>query len=246
MTRDLIKRTGQFIHTFLPTLVIILWIDAYVWLLQGERYRAFLQPRLFPLLIIGVCILVVFLIPFILAGKVRENRRLRTDMWARAAVLCLPVIFLYATYGQSLGVDALSKRKIDYGPGNQMPLVTKTNPSSNSRFNRSITLLDLVRNLNQFTGKQVITSGSVFRDSSVPDGHVMIFQFVITCCAADAQPVWVLVKTPQSSGLENESWISVEGRLGIEQFKENSIPVIAAKTLSRIRTPPVAERYLYY
>ncbi len=246
MIRYRIKEAGPFIHAFLPALVIILWIDAYVWLTREERYRAFLQPKLFPLLIIGTCILLLFLIPFILKEKVSENRRPSKDMWARIAVLCLPIIFLYATYGQGLGIDALSKRKLDYGPGIQTPFNTQKNPSPNSRFDRSMTLLELVRNLNRLNGKQIVTSGSVYRDSSVPEGYIMLFQFVITCCAADAQPIWVLVKTPLSGALANESWIKVNGKLGFELNRENRIPVIEARTLHRIPTPPVEKRYLYF
>ena len=74
----------------------------------------------------------------------------------------------------------------------------------------------------------------------------MLFQFVITCCAADAQPIWVLVNYSQSSTLANESWVRVEGKLVFEQFKKNRVPVIEASALHRIPTPPVEERYLYF
>ena len=246
MTRDWIKEAGRFIHAMLPALIIILWIDAYVWLMRGERYRAFLQPKLFPLLFVGVCILLLFLFPFIFKGNAKEHRRPGREMWGRVAILCLPIIFLYTTYGKSLGIDALSKRRLDSSAGLETPVGAKRNPLPDVRFDRLNTLLDLVKNLDQIEGRQVVTSGSVYRGSAVPEGYFMLFQFVITCCAADAQPIWVLVNYSQSSTLANESWVRVEGKLVFEQFKKNRVPVIEASALHRIPTPPVEERYLYF
>jgi len=246
LTHDRIKQLGNFIYTCLPALIIILWIDAYVWLMREGRYKAFLQPDLFPLLIIGACVLLIFLIPFIFEGTVLKNGRPGKEMWARAAILCLPVIFLYATYGQSLGTDAFSKRKLDSNTGIETPVGAENNLLSDVRFDRPITLLDLVRNLDRVDGKQIITSGSVYRGSGVPDGHFMLFQFVISCCAADAQPIWVLVKYSRSSALANESWVRVEGKVVFEQYKENRVPVIEANALHPLPEPPVEECYLYF
>ncbi len=246
MIRDRTRRMHRLLHAFLPTCIVILWIDVFVWLMHGKRYAAFLQPKLFPLLILAVSILVVFLIPFVLKGQAESHGPSKKEMWARTAVLCLPILFLYASYGQSLGVDALTKRMIDGGPGFKTAAGTEKNPLRNPGSDRTMTLLDLVRDLKTYHGREIITSGSVYRDSSIPDGYFMLFQFVITCCAADAQPVWVLVKTSQSSTLENESWVEAEGRLVFEQYQENRIPVIEAGRVRRLPTPPVEKRYLYF
>jgi uncharacterized repeat protein (TIGR03943 family) len=92
----------------------------------------------------------------------------------------------------------------------------------------------------------VVTTGSVYHESNIPEGYFMLFQFAITCCAADAQPIWVLVKAQQQAQLENESWVKVGGRVIHEQFNENRIPVIEANSVHPIPTPPVEQRYLYF
>ena len=246
MIRVRMEKTARFIQAMLPCFVIILWIDAYVWLIREERYRAFLQPKLFPLLIIGISILLLFLLSFMFKGDHGINPGSSRGAWMRAAVLCLPILFLYNTYGKSLGVDALSKRKFDVSAGIRVSNGATGDPQSNGRFEQSVTLLDLVRNPDQVEGRHVITTGGVYQGSDIPEGYFMLFQFAVTCCAADAQPIWVLVKAQIEAPLENESWVNVEGRVIHEQFKENRVPVIEANSVHPIPTPPVEQRYLYF
>ena len=37
----------------LPAIIYITWLAAYYWLLEAGRYKAFIQPRLWPLLILA-------------------------------------------------------------------------------------------------------------------------------------------------------------------------------------------------
>ena len=92
----------------------------------------------------------------------------------------------------------------------------------------------------------MVIIGSYYQGPDIPDGYFMLYQFAVTCCAADAQPVWVFVKAQLKAPLENESWVKVEGRVISEQFNENRIPVIEANSVHPIPTPPVEQRYLYF
>ena len=99
-----------FITECLPGLVVLLWIDAYLWLLKDGHYKAFLQQKLWPLLFIGISVLLLFLYSFIFRDVDKTPIFRRKEVWIRAAVISLPVVFLYSVYGESLGANALSNR----------------------------------------------------------------------------------------------------------------------------------------
>jgi putative membrane protein len=232
-----------FITECLPGLVVLLWIDAYLWLLKDGHYKAFLQQKLWPLLLVGISVLLLFLYSFMFrdVGSVSVFRR--KEAWIRAAVISLPVVFLYAVYGENLGADALANRTdgLNYmvdvsGFGNRRPLTG----------DRDLTVLEIVKNLKRLESNRVTTIGSVYRDQNVPEGHFMLFQFAIFCCAADAVPIWVLVKTGGNIDLEDETWVKVEGLLELKVFHEKKIPVIRAERIIPIPDPPPEAQYLFF
>lgn len=243
MVKHRATRFLTFITECLPGLVVLLWIDAYLWLLKDSHYKAFLQQKLWPLLLIGISVLLLFLYSLIFRDVDKVPIFRKKEVWIRAAVISLPVVFLYSVYGESLGANALSNRTdgLNYvfdagGSGPQRPL-----PGD-----RDLTVLEIVKNLNRLESNRLATSGSIYRDQNVPDGYFMLFQFAIFCCAADALPIWVLVKDDGDLGLKNETWVKVEGRLRLKIFHEKKIPVIHAERIIPIPDPPPEERYLFF
>lgn len=243
MVKNRATQLLTFISECLPGFVVLLWIDAYLWLLKDGRYKAFLQQKLWPLLLIGISILVLFLYSFIFRDVDKVSFSRGKEGWIRAATIILPVVFLYSVYGESLGANALSNRTdgLNYlfdvpGSGSRRPL-----PGDSD-----LTVLDIVRNLNGLESNRLATTGSVYRDQNVPDGYFMLFQFAIFCCAADAMPIWVLVKQDGDIDLKNETWVKVEGLLRLKVFHEKKIPVIQADRITPIPDPPPEERYLFF
>jgi uncharacterized repeat protein (TIGR03943 family) len=246
MVTGKIHRLGCIISDILPGLVCLLWIDTFIWLLTAERYKAFLQPKLYPLLVMATSILLLFLIAFAIRMPHEDLSTFKMDNWIRAAVLCLPVFFLYATYGDSLGIDALSKRILPSDVVIGPDTLSKKKSSLKYAPDGTLTLLNIARNLERLEGQKVRTIGSVYRDPNVPEGHFMLFRFVIYCCAADAMPVWLLVKSDANDTLKNETWVKIDGILRLETVKQNRIPVIEAGSIRQIPAPMPGERYLYY
>jgi len=109
-----------------------------------------------------------------------------------------------------------------------------------------LTLLNVVRNLEKLNGLKIRTIGSVYCDSNIPEGSIMLFRFAIYCCAADAMPIWLLVESEMSSALQNEDWVKVEGILRLKMFNDKKIPVIEAASVRQIPAPSPEARYLYY
>ena len=60
-------------------------------------------------------------------------------------------------------------------------------------------------------------------------------RLVITCCAADARPVEVEIRSAQRPA--TGSWLTVTGRYGGVDPAQPTFPVLAARTLTAVRQP---------
>ena len=63
--QEKIKRSAAIMTACLPAIILIIWLNAYYWLLEGGRYKAFIQPKLWPLLILALVLLLAFTAAFI-------------------------------------------------------------------------------------------------------------------------------------------------------------------------------------
>lgn len=106
-------------------------------------------------------------------------------------------------------------------------------------------LIDWIRTLNvypepdAYTGQKVSIEGFVIHLPEVPDTHLGIARFVITCCAADAYPVGLPVKLPDGnrSKYPIDQWFRVEGEMITETLANKRQLVIDAKSLTKISAP---------
>lgn len=231
---------------------LILWLETLVWLLAGGRYKAYLKPGLAPFLIFAALTIFAFLLVFLLSGRVGQGRAKAGEAAAKALMLVLPVFYLYAIHGQHLGGEAFKNRVVGASTAMASPAGGRDaatppdiGPEAASMPSGDTSLLDIAAKSAEFDGRDVSVSGMVYRDPNTPPGSFVLFRFVIMCCAADATPVWALVRWPESAELENDGWIQVKGVLNVEDFKGGKVPVIRAQGLTAIPEPPVAERYLY-
>lgn len=64
-----------------------------------------------------------------------------------------------------------------------------------------------------YEGKEVDVVGFVFRPEGAPRDVFYVSRFVVTCCAVDAQPIGLPVRSPGWEGrFEEDAWVRVEGR----------------------------------
>ena len=62
------------------------------------------------------------------------------------------------------------------------------------------------RHLHRLAGTHVVTEGRVYRDPDLSDhpDEMVVFRFVVVCCAADAIPIQMTVESPQTAGFKND------------------------------------------
>ena len=229
----------------LPAIIYLTWLAAYYWLLEAGRYKAFLQPKLWPLLILALILLLLFIAALIPQFSRKSGHVFKFERWLQAAILFVPVLFLWTIYGQSLGTHALSKRALDadqpfsisgIGPQRSFPATD----------GKTLSLLELIKNAEQFNGKLVATEGMVYRGGHSDRNRFRLFRFVIVCCAADALPLVILVNSKIAEKYNNDDWVRVEGVFSFKTVNGRQVSSIAADSVQPIPAPPPEKRYLFF
>jgi putative membrane protein len=84
----------------------------------------------------------------------------------------------------------------------------------------SIWLSEIYINMEQYEGYTVVMTGFVFKDSELLGEDAFVSaRLMMSCCAADLQPVGLLCEYDNISELEQDSWVTVEGTLFIGQYE---------------------------
>ena len=111
---------------------------------------------------------------------------------------------------------------------------------------KAVTILDLHWGPRLYWGLQVQVDGRLYRDAglaSFGSNVVLVYRFVITCCAADALPVTVLVDCGDTPEQADGDWVTVEGIFSKREHDGQEILFIENATATAIPEP---ERpYLY-
>ena len=97
--------------------------------------------------------------------------------------------------------------------------------------------------MKELEGVKVKTEGLIYKDKNIPENYSLLYRFAIFCCAADATPVWILVKSHKNNELENETWIQVEGIFQMVLIDGNHLPVISANHIRKKTAPPSQKQY---
>jgi len=71
--------------------------------MNSPAFDAFLQPKLWPLLILALILLLLYIAAFISHFPREAGDVFKFERWLQATILFVPVVFLWAIYGQSLG-----------------------------------------------------------------------------------------------------------------------------------------------
>jgi uncharacterized repeat protein (TIGR03943 family) len=129
-------------------------------------------------------------------------------------MLLLPLLYmstlLTGAAASGLNSFALQKRSLGFTSASDSAS-DASDTSALPGADQVISLGYLAKHMNHLVGSHVVLDGRVFRDDSLPTGQFTLYRFVVVCCAADAMPIQVAVKSSQISGLHNDDWVRVGG-----------------------------------
>jgi len=163
------------------------------------------------------------------------------------AIFVLPVILGLVVTPQGLNSYAASKRGVQLkSPVPKTSAPKKQTKKGTSDYNE-LNLLDLLMaardDPKQLENKTISTIGFVYKGETIAPNSFALLRFVITCCAADAQPIGVLVESEETSQFESDQWVRVRGTVQLKEKAGEKMLVIIADTVNSISKPK--DQYLY-
>ncbi len=162
--------------------------------------------------------------------------------WPALALVALPVVLGLLVPARPLGASAVATRGIGAAA-----------PGSATQAQRALSgprnILDWLREFGReadpgaFAGQPVDVVGFVYRDPRNAANQFWVSRFAISCCAADAAAVGLLVQSEQAAGLKTDAWVRVTGALSVGEFAGEKLPVITAEAIEPTDQPE--HPYLY-
>jgi putative membrane protein len=231
----------------LGLLVLMVWAMVFTALLVSDRFRMYLVPAFKPLLILALVILSACFVAKFALGYSHGHDPARGAVWVRVALLVLPLLYLACGYGDSLGSYAFSQRQtmgtlgMTYTRNGEPDPAESPLPPSGEIAQKN--LLEIAWNNRQLMDRKILTLGQVTWDPQAPENHFVLFQFVINCCVADAQPVAFLVQFENRESLVEDAWVEVIGTLKTSEIAGRSTIVIQGESVRVIDEP--YDMYIY-
>jgi uncharacterized repeat protein (TIGR03943 family) len=97
--------------------------------------------------------------------------------------------------------------------------------------------------LSGFDEQQAKLVGFVYRDERFGQEQFMVSRFVLSCCAADAAPIGIMVESPESASFADDQWVEVSGHFKLGQFAGEEMPILMAQSITPTGIPE--QPYLY-
>jgi uncharacterized repeat protein (TIGR03943 family) len=97
--------------------------------------------------------------------------------------------------------------------------------------------------LTPYTGQKASVIGFVYLDNRLPKGQFFVSRFILSCCAADAYAVGMIVEPPAGLSFEPDEWLEVKGQVDVVSFEGHNSPLIHAETITPVSPPD--QPYLY-
>ncbi len=249
-------------------LVYTFWFTVMGKVVLSGEYTAFLRPGFVFVAVLAVISLLVFIV----AACSEDTRSVHVNKTGivRTLILIMPLLYYLNAQGTILGAQAFAKRstgmpviseEVNTATATGVTLEPETSDSqdinSDSIFQipdelvpdlSELTIIDLYDMPKKFLGKTITVSGMLHKDdpeiknqegAAIP----LIYRFVITCCAADALPVAILINTANMKEYTEGEWVEVSGIFETIKKGEDNIPVINKPVLKKIPAPQ--EPYLY-
>ncbi len=224
-------------------------LAGYAWMILRlyftGRINFYIHPDFTVLAVItGIVLVLLFacIAIFSVAGRGALPHHVHGKWWQLMLVI-IPLLLALLLPPQPLSSQAFSSRSVD----NLVELALSRKVKKPAQFvlnSENRDLADWVRlfgqqtDLSVYAGMKAKVTGFVLRDGNLPDGYFTVARFVISCCAADARPVGLLVR--YNLGLYtpvNDQWVEIRGEWQLEEVNGQIQPVLILKEAQKIDIP---------
>lgn len=104
-------------------------------------------------------------------------------------------------------------------------------------------LTEIYDNMDKYKGKKIQLTGFVFKNDKFVKNEFVCARLMMSCCAADLQPVGFLCHYNMEDTLKKDSWITVKGTLDITTHADEKMPLIIVEDIKNTEKPK--KEYIY-
>lgn len=219
-------------------ILLAIWACFFAWLVSmGRNHLArLLHPDLWWLVICATVILLVFLVVNYRKPTARGQGSPFLWQWPSLTILLVPLLFFFQVQDARFDAGTFNKRSISTTEGFlQGEAVASEQPEEYDELDIPVTQLNF--NSGKYLGKEVRVVCQTHVDDRLPKGIAMCYRYLMTCCAADARPVFVFIEHPEDRVIEKDKWISAKGILSMTKNSGIEIPTISAASVEYVKEP---------
>ena len=224
-------------------LLYIAWFYVLAGLLPAGAYEAFLRPEFGVLLAVTLPILLGFLVVDLGHPPAPPQDVFGASL--RILILALPLAYLAISRDVALDSSAFENRWT--GPAANAPAAPPQNPAAPEAAVQEADLLGLCWNSPAYEAQTVAVEGMLRHEPGVAERYGgngwLLYRFVISCCAADAQPVAVMLTGDIATNWTNDAWVRATGRFTLRPDVPRPVPILELGALAPMDKP--RNPYLY-
>jgi putative membrane protein len=230
-------------------IILAAWAAFFGWLATfgQQQLGRLLHPSLWWLVGAATVVLILFLAVNLCRQLPAAHQGDGWLKWPALLILLVPLLYFIPAQSGRFGAETLAKRGIQTTAGFIPQAVnTKAEDDDNGyppplpprKADTDIPLPKLAMNPENYEGQEVEIVCKTFVDERLPSDLFMCYRYLITCCAADAMPVFVFVKYPEARSVKNDQWIRAKGAFSRIENAQIMVPSIQTEKVEYIDEPP--------
>jgi len=227
----------------LKNCILALWAGFFIWLTTaGQQHLArLLHPKLWWLVICGAVVLLLFLAVNLKRPRVSSGQISLWWRWPTLLILIVPLAYCMMLSTARFNSQTFAQRALQDSEGAAAPgfAAPESGEEEAGEGAAEISLTRLNAEAASLAGQEVEAVCQAMSDAKLPAGLMVCYRFRITCCAADAQPVFIFVTKPKGAAPVNDSWVRARGRLSVYEHHGYAIPLITTDAVVSEKEPAV-------
>ena len=226
--------------------IMAVWAIFFLWLFAVDQptLARLLHPRLWWLVLGGAMVLIIFCGLALSRLRMPPAKPLRWT-WPAYLALLVPLCYFWPMQSARFNSQTFFNRATspieatiaeeDEGANQIGPSPTDTTTDTTAPIEASFS--QIVQDPQQYTGRKVEVLCQTLTDPRLPEDQFICYRFRITCCAADAQPVFVFVDRQGFPTPSKDTWVRVQGKLSIHRVDNITFPLLQAESV-QLETEP--------
>ena len=228
------------ITTLLRMGTLAAWIAFLVWLASFGRPHLgrLLHPDLWWLVYTAPVVMALLLAAGCRRQTLGGSGTAPRWQWSSLAILLLPLVFFIQVRDARFDDVTFTYRSLSDGgvlQQGKMQAPETVKPEADG----TTSLLPLVFDTASYVGKELSVSCQVLVGEGFPADTAVCYRYRMTCCAADAQPVFIYIEHGRRENLEDGRWVRARGTMSIREQNGLELPWLNVSSWEYTKEPAV-------